>query len=448
MKQLLANNIGFPLKDLYTQSPILKTYKFLKDSQYWSEDEILNYQFLKLKRILTHAYENIPFYTKKYQLAKIHPSDIRNLNDIKKIPILTKEEIRGNEESFLEHDWRKKRYFKTKTGGTTGPPTIIFKDTNSYAFSWASYYRWLDWIGLELGAKTITIWGASTILSKSIINNIFKKFTDFLTNQKHINSFNIKHEEIYLILSIINKFKPDHIKGYLSSIILIADYINKNKITLEYIPKAVSTTSETLYPFQRQSIEIAFQCPVYDQYGCTEINSISFECNYHQGMHINQEHVILEVFNDLKNSYTKNGSLILTDLDCMLMPLIRYKNGDSATLSDEKCSCGIKHPLIKSIDGREAVTICLKDGSEVHGVFFTDLLYELPGNNFDIDKFQIYQNSPGVIEFRYESRAALDKSSFQNLDQAFKRYFSNIKYKRYDFIPPEKSGKHSYLKRE
>jgi phenylacetate-CoA ligase len=448
VRRFLSKYFGYPIKDLYTRAPILKTKDFLDTSQYWDKDKIEKYRLEKLKSLVKHAYENVPFYTERFNKIGLRPKDITSLEDIKKIPVLTKNDVRNNFDLLLDNNWKNTIFFEIKTGGTTGPPLLVLKDIRAYAFEWGSFYRWFNWIGISLGDPIATFWGSPNVLSSDFKQKSIKRISNLLTNQIFFNSFELSEQKLPGVIKRLNSYKPRLIKGYLSAILQVANYLAKSDLKLNFRPIAISTTSETLFLHQKEFIQNIFGCPVFDQYGCTEVTAVSYECSKQNGQHINQEHVIVEVLSEDYKENLSSGRLLLTDLDCRIMPFIRYENGDYVTLSENECTCGVKHPMIHSVDGRIAQTIQLKDGSQVHGVFFTDILYELPGRGIGIIKFQVYQKIPGEIEFRYESNMDLSEDFKIQLEKAFLRFFNNIKLARFEKIPSGPSGKHIYLLRE
>ena len=235
------------------------------------------------------------------------------------------------------------------------------------------------------------------------------------------------------------------IKGYLSSLVDFAKLVEKNKWKFKNL-KALSTTSETLLPNNRKYLETIFKVPVFDQYGCGEISAISYECSKHNGLHINQEHVICEIL-DENNSrlINQSGRVIATDLDNYVMPFIRYENGDNATISDKKCTCGVNQPLMSSIEGRSIDTIELRDGSKVHGVFFTDIFFEIGILSEEFHKFQVIQNKPGSIEFKLETQKKLDYKKKRLLKLSLDRFFDNVKFIEVMDIKKESNGKFKYI---
>jgi len=445
MNRLIAKYIGYPLQDIVKGTSIIKELEFLKRSQFWSTKEIYDYQLLKLKKLIDYSKANVPYYTDLFVKLNISSSDINSLNDLNKIPILTKEILREEGPRLIS---RKKHKFKVKsgkTGGTTGVPVKVLKDENNRSFTWASYYRWYEWMGLKYYDSVVTIWGARTVLSNSFKSKILLKTQQFIQNESVLNSFEMDSFHMKGFVRIIHKRKPLLLKGYLSAIIQFAAFIEENNIHFDSL-KAISTTTETLLPHNREYIEKVFRVPVYDQYGCGEVSAISYECGMHNGLHINQEHVICEVLDNYdKPIINTSGRVIATDLDNYVMPFIRFENGDLATLTDKKCSCGVNQPLMKSIEGRSIDTIILKDGRRVHGVFFTDILYELNVLAGDIHRFQIYQNRIGEIEFRLESKKRIDSSIKKQIEKSLLLFLNRVDIIEMESLPLSKSGKFSYI---
>jgi phenylacetate-CoA ligase len=446
MIKYLAKHIGYPLKDLKTGSPIRRTQKIFEESQYWSREKLEEYQVLKLRKLVSHAFENVPYYSELFRAHGISPGDIKDLRDLPKIPVLDKETARIKNLELVSRNLRRNGYFEAKTGGTTGPPLIVFKDKKAYAADWAITYRWQKWLGIEKGDPVAIFWGASSVLSQSYLKGFSKNLSDYLRNQRTFNSFNLNEENYRKIISELKRFRPVLIKGYLSSILQLGGIIEKHGLSGEIKPRAIVTTSETLYPNLREYIEDIYQCPVFDQYGCGEINAIANECSFHEGLHINVEHVIVEVSEQNSFQHPDSGKLIITDLDDHSMPFIRYVNGDVGTLGHNDCSCGRQLPMLKSVEGRIADSIVLKNGSRVHGVFFTDILYEIDRSSARYIKlFQVFQEKEGEIEFRYVPDQVSGGKYIQTLEKMLSRFFNRVRVIPCESIPPDSNGKFRYI---
>lgn len=445
MRRFIAKSIGYPLQDLIRKTNIFEILIFLRKSQYWDEEKIRDYQLKKIKMLIAHAYRNVPYYESLFKKIKLRPTDIETVDDIKKIPILTKEILRKENMSLVSRNFNMRYVKKGKTGGTTGAPVLIYKDAINRSFTWASYYRWYEWMGINYYDRTATLWGARTVLRQPIMQKLISFTIDYLQNQLSFNSFNFSDEKILAAYKQLEDFKPLLLNGYLSALLDFATFINRNNLT-GVRPIAVSSTTETLLPHHRLFLKNVYNAPVYDQYGCGELSAISYECAAHNGLHVNVEHILCEILDENKKPVTDvKGSVVGTDLDNFVMPFIRYKNGDLSSISSEKCTCGVNQPLMNSIDGRAIDTIELKTGEKVHGVFFTDILYELNIFSDKIQKFQVYQDQPGVIDFKLQCEKALDDKQKKVLLNTLQIYFHKVNYFEQKLLPHENNGKFKYI---
>jgi phenylacetate-CoA ligase len=445
IREAIARQIGFPLQDLIMKTDIIGILRFLRKSQYWDEQIMEEYRNEKLKRLISHAYSRVPYYKRIFDEVGLEPEDIKTVIDLGKIPILTKETVRYEGRNLIAGNFDMKHVKKGKTGGTTGAPVIVYKDVISRSFTWASYYRWYEWMGVELGDRTSTLWGARTVLSDNKSKKIRDLLRNTLQNKLDFNSFNMSEPDLQVIYNRLKVFNPKILKGYLSALLILANFIENNE--LEGIkPAVVSSTSEMLLPHNRAYLERIFNAPVFDQYGCGEVSAISYECASHNGLHVNMEHVICEILDENYNTVVdKSGKIVVTDLDNYVMPFIRFENGDLGSLMAVKCGCGVNQPLMRSIEGRDIDTIILKNGSKVHGVFFTDIFFELGIMAGSIQRFQIYQNKPGEIEFRLESKDSMLPEMVKNLGNALAPFFNGVKFSVSENLGCDKNGKFRYI---
>jgi phenylacetate-CoA ligase len=446
-RKLIANYLGFPIHDFVKKTKIISTLNFLKESQYWDEDSMNNYRLLKLQRLIKHAFYNVPYYRELFNAHGIRPEDIKSLDDIKRIPILTKELARANQKKLIADNINFSQVKRGKTGGTTGVPLEVYSDANNRSYTWASYYRWYNWINIDKGDRVLTFWGAKTVLTTSIRMKFQWKLIDWFQNNKTINSFGMSENTMPGIYAEVIKYNPILIKGYLSAILLLAEYMKKNKLPPNKGLRALSCTSETLLPSYRQLIEEVFSAPIYDQYGCGEVSAISYECSKQEGLHINEEHVLVECIesNDL-DVVNEEGRLIVTSLDNYVMPFIRYENGDTASIYTKKCSCKLPSQLMSSVVGRTTETITLKNGGKVHGVFFTDILDEIGITTDFISRFQIVQYKSGSIDFKLETRDSIPKEMIDRLESESLKFINYVRIILVDHISNEENGKYKYIK--
>ena len=142
---------------------------------------------------------------------------------------------------------------------------------------------------------------------------------------------------------------------------------------------------------QEHKISKAFNAPVCDQYGCSEIYFIASECLHKNGLHIFADSVKVEIVDENNKLLKKgeHGKIIITNLDEYAFPLIRYENGDESRLLNKSCTCGVTLPLMDKVKGRISDNIKLRDGTILSGEYLTTIFDDFTEK---VKQFQIIQN--------------------------------------------------------
>jgi phenylacetate-CoA ligase len=185
-------------------------------------------------------------------------------------------------------------------------------------------------------------------------------------------------------------FDGGFIKGYPSAVYLMARYIEKGgKPPIR--PRAIITTGEELYDFQRELFSRVFECETYSYYSTNEVDAIACECSEHSGYHISAENVTVEIVDDADNLVPVGGEgrIIVTSLHNYGMPFIRYEIGDVGVSSDKACPCGRGLPLLDTINGRISDSIYTRKGDCIPGIALNRSLLAGLG----VEQFQIVQES-------------------------------------------------------
>jgi len=304
----------------------------LNKSQWWPIDKLEAFQNRRLRKIVKYAYENIPGYRRKFNDTKVKPKEIRTKDDLRKLPITTREELQNNKD-FIN----KKLISGTLyTGGSTGTSLKYYESAESGKIRWNSHLRGWSWNGYVPKKRLAVISSAQGIVkAENTIN-----FIGNLTTE------NLKKNVEKLL-----EFKPQHIRGYVGSLYILAKYCLDNNINLEGI-ESIDPISENLYDYQREVMKKAFNCEIFEEYVCNDGGASAWECEAHEGLHYFMERAIIE---------DVDGEMVVTDLWNRAMPFIRYKNGDSVKFLNKKCSCGRELPLI-SVKGRKNDFLITKEG--------------------------------------------------------------------------------------
>jgi len=393
----------------------------LEKSEFWTPIVINEFQNRKLRNLIIHAYNQVPYYKFIFESQRLKPSDIQTVNDLYKIPILEKDTIQKNQPSMISLNH--KSYYTRTTTGSTGVPLCIKYDYNNKLIEIALMQRFIRSIGKELGAKEINLWGRPDRSFSAEVNRVMKKL---IYNIDTINAYNLTEEKIYDILHQLTLNPNIHLRGFTNVIYLLACKLQEigTKINVD----AVSVTAEKLLRSQREVIENYLTKNLYDQYGCGEVNSIAFECCKHEGLHHAFEHSILELTNKNEQNDSESGEAVITNLDNFLMPLIRYRNGDLITLAKHKCSCGRSSKLIKSIDGRLYDFIEGANGRKIHSAFLDHILVD--ANilfKYTTLEIRIIQTNLDQINIQYVANEIIPEDEFNEIKHEINRHLGHMK---------------------
>ena len=391
--------IVYPLYYLRSGDKRLARLSELEVNQYLNKQDINELTLIKLKNIISYAYENTPYYRSVMEQAGVAPSDIKTLQDIEKIPPLTKKDIQENTEFLLSKEYKKESLIKDASGGSTGEPTIFYKTLGYHQLRAADQIRHDRWSGWNLGDRFALIWGAQRDLKSSqSIREFF--ISRFIARIWELDAFEMSKDKMDLYVKTLERIQPKMVLGYANALAAFSDYLLANYPDHKIRPKGVISSAETLTEDKRNKIEQAFHCKVLNRYGSREVGLIASECSFKSGLHINADNVFVEVVNNNKSApIGESGDILVTDLANKAMPLIRYKLGDVGRLSDHNCECGRGLPVLKSVEGRSGDFFISKDGSLVHGEYFTHLFY---GEN-DVKKFQVIQETIDSITLKLVS---------------------------------------------
>lgn len=174
------NKLKFKLSYMIKRPEIIRAYKLLQKTKSLNVDELNAYQNDKLRKIILHAYNNVPYYSRLFNSLKIHPRDIQTQADLEKLPILTKEDIKKDPDSFIAKGYKGK-IVKGSTGGSTGKPLRYIMSDEDYSMGAALLLRGYEFAGYKLGDPLVMIAGASLVSNKQSLKG---KIQDWGVNYK------------------------------------------------------------------------------------------------------------------------------------------------------------------------------------------------------------------------------------------------------------------------
>lgn len=418
--------------------------RFLWKHQWASRDEILHFQWLRLKRMLAHAYNTVPYYRDVFKTLGATPEDILSRDDMLNLPTLTKSIIQERFDDLCSSQYDRSQLIENHTGGSTGEPLTYYQCRNYRDWAMAEKIRCYRISGWSPGQPWAFFWG-SAVEGKQ--HEGLKRISDrAFGNYIWVNTLGLTEEQIWDHVRALQKLQPKLIVGYVSSLRMLCDFMKHHDLTGCLRPDSIQTSAEVLTPTDRALLSETFGCQVFDRYGGRECSNLAHECEAHEGLHLLCENNYVETINgNMAAKVGEAGRIVVTNLTNFGMPFIRYEQGDVGIPTDDACSCGRNYPMLESVQGRTYGNIVCPSGKIVFGHTFTMLFYEIMG----VKKFQAVQTELDKVTMRLVLRSDADDERVKievadaihgKIDAAF-----NVTFEILEDIPPLPSGKHLYI---
>lgn len=383
------------------------------EQKFWTRKMLNEKQNELFVKLIHRAYNNSPFYQKLYDEHGLNIDSIKDTRDANILPAITKEDVKKNVESI----WIGNRFLKKKgyTSGTSGSPLVVYRNFNSIIQEEAYIWRQRINFGHRYGMKAVSLRG-------DLNRDQFKSFDPF-SNTLYLSSFMLSKHNAEKYYEVLRKFNPNAIYAYPSSVEILANFLVNNNRSL-HIP-FIFTSSETLYDFQREKIEKAFNARVVDWYGNAE-RTIALEENQNG----TYSELPLYSFNEYFADYTLSTGFINTDF-----PLIKYRVDDILEIDNRQSG------IVRKIIGRSDDVVFLSDGTQIGrlgGVF--------KGIN-EIQYAQIIQNEIINLSVNIVPGGGFNNSVIERVDKNIRLRVGNeidIKYQiiKEDDLIKTKRGKY------
>lgn len=423
------------IKDYFNLIKAAPTYisakSFLKKSQWWDANKIEEFQIKKLKKLIEYSYRNVPYYHNVMKEKNLTPEDIRSVDDLLKLPVLSKQEINEYYGKLISKIISPSKLLPYSTSGSTGEPTKFIHDWNSLPWIEAANNRFFSWAGKTSFSKMISI----SPPRAGVVKNARK-----IMREKSLTIFGGDDENILKVIHNLKREKPSGIKGYASSLAYLANFMVKTDVQDINIDFVISS-SELLTESMRKLIEKAFHCEVFDNYGSREF-AIGGECEEHNGFHIAAENLLVEFVDSNKNKHVddgETGEIIITDLTRFGMPLIRYRIGDVGVPSNLRCACGRGLPLIEKLEGRVTEMLVTSDGKHLPGVAIVTMIFK----DLNVRQFRVIQKNRSSLTIKIVKGEGFSQKDIDFIIKNFQELDKNllIEFEFPEEIPKTQIGK-------
>lgn len=396
--------------------PTLAHLRRLERTQWCSLDELHALQLAELQRLLTHVWQSVPHYRARFEQAGLHPSQLRHVDDLRRWPLLTREDAMRHFEA-RKATGAPLPLIDKATSGTTGAPLVFGYDRGSEYWRQATKLRGYGWAGYQAGDRSIHFWGSPTV-TRPPYRRRAKASLDHLVRREHyVDCTDRSEQRLAQVVSLIRKLKPTVLVCYAQAGAALARYVNDAGCR-DWADIAVIAAAERLFPRDRESLVQAFGPNVFETYGNREVMLVAAECEAHQGLHLSMENLVVELVvregdSERPARSGELGEVVITDLHNYGAPFIRYVTGDLASAcAPERCACGRALTRLERIEGRTTDTLRDGAGRAVSGLFFNVLFASLADK---VREFQVVQRKDRAIDLKLVPTSAFDDVLLEQL---------------------------------
>ena len=407
--------------------------RLLACAESWNWEQLREYQDRRLRDLVQYACAHVPYYRDLFRANGLKPEDIRGAADLNRVPILTKDIVREQAARLRSDEFESLRPLPVRTSGSTGTPLQCYADRHVAAAKFATFWRVWNWAGYRLGQRWALIAGP-----------VFEDGSRFkhlhAMNALYISSFRLGSDTAAPILEALVKFRPVFLRGYPSALCEFARLAAPLGDLKSLGIRAISTNSETLLDFQRDHLQAAFGCRVFDVYSQWEQVCVIADCE-RQTRHHQMEYGVLELLDEQGvriDGPGRTGEVVATGLVNRAMPLIRYQTRDLARFGSTPCPCGRAHTVVEQIDGRIEDAVLTPEGRRIGRL---DAAFK---DNPGFDAAQIVQEEAGAIRVRLVRNSRLRDGDLLTLEKHLRDRVGpglKIQFEFADCIGPDTNGK-------
>lgn len=443
----MLHDVLFPAFEAARGRPTVGLMRYLDRTQWASRDELNAIQSGLLRRLIRHAYRHTAWYRQALDARGLSPQDVREVEDLAKLPLLDKDDARGSHEARTATA-PPYAVIKKATSGSTGVPVIVAYNAESRHWRDATRWRGYGWAGYQVGMKALHYWGFGAVPPATVVGKAKQALDRALKRDVYVDCTPRGDEDLDRVVDTIRRERPQVIVAYAQGAATLARHVLRTgRRDWGAIP--VLCGAERLWDADRDAIGRAFG-PAFETYGSREVMLIGSECEAHDGMHASMETMIVELVVREPDGRIRaarpgeSGELAITDLHNLAAPMIRYVIGDLAVArAPGRCACGRWLDRIGPIEGRVTETLRDGRGNAVNGLVFNVLIVSLADA---AKRFQVVQHADGRISFRIVTMDGRDLPPAMRrlVDEFTAKYLPGVPVtvERVDHIEPGPAGKH------
>lgn len=406
--------------------------------------EILAAQSRRVRAIVLHAYETVPYYREVIDDLRLAPRDFRGAEDLARLPVLTGKQLALEPARFLSRRYMNGRSLQIHSSGTSGYAKRISYDPAALFLALAHGHRQrlvlASFVGRKFGYREM-----SFVRPESVSFQIRRFYESHSWAPSRIDlkrGFGSLGDTFEDNIARLNAFQPDVVRGCGSHLGALFRHARERGVSV-HRPRAITYGADCMAEPDRHLIETEFGVPVLSIYQAAEALRIGFQCERRGAFHLNLDDVAVRVVDENGNSVRpgERGTLMVSNLTNRATVLLNYKLGDVVTLGAEPCPCKRTLPTIERIDGRADDFVALPGGRKIHATVVLAPLLRVPG----VVQVQLIQEEPQKFFLRVVCAASAEWSLVsRELADALRSTLGEglaLDLSRTDSIPPEPNGK-------
>ncbi len=424
----LSKHVFFPMWEIKDGARRRHYLRELSVSQWWDSETLRRKQWERTREVVAYAYQHCPYYQRRFAGAGFDGT-LQDWAGFRRLPLLTKRDVHDRGEQLLSQEFRREDLVEAKTGGSTGVALRVFFDQRCQEMRNAAAMRSDRWAGWDHGMKIAAVWG-----NPPVADTVKKQLRNWLLDRVfYLDTMDINEYSVGRFVERWRRERPRILFGHAHSLYILATYLRRLGVE-DLRPRGIIATSMMLLEPERRVIEAVFDVQVTNRYGCEEVGLIACECEQHDGLHLNVDHLVVEFLREDGSEAApgEEANIVVTDLVNRGMPLIRYQVGDLGAPSDRRCPCGRGLPLMERAVGRQADFLKRPDGSLVAGVSLVErTLTGIPG----IEQMQLLQNELHCVQVKLVRDSQFTENSEHGLRDELRAVFGEEVMIEIEYVP-------------
>lgn len=437
----------FPAGARLLRRETLKEFHTLQELERAAPALLRERQLDRLRRLITWAYDTVPYYRALMDDTGLGPKDIDSTESLARLPILRKRDVQAAKDALLSTHVRPDDLEPKATSGTTGTPLRLYRDQRAAAFGQATWWQVLGWAGVSPADPH----AFATLPRRPDEDQVHFTAWHRLMGTCILPFEPVVNRDGERVVAFLERANPTVISAYPSYLHLLSRLVLDSGAALRIRPRAIFYNGEQMTEETRELTVKAFGCPIFSRYGANEFSAMVVQTCERGSWHVNTEGFIVELVDgnpgDPYGASSQRGRMLITDLRNHVMPFIRYEIGDIGWIANTgRCPCGRAFPILGGLEGRVEEYLVTGTGRRIPAAVFQRVL-RVQGDLFW--EYQMRQQQPTELELWVIPRQAYTHAQAQALAEHVENFLNHevtARVKIVDHIPREPSGKRPVLR--